>query len=74
MNPKATVCGWGSKDKGMKNELECAEVSAKLHCIIVTLHGCKICQKRIKGGDYQRKLLCGMSDNSEKITTLVNTS
>ena len=74
MNQIATVCGWGSEDMRMNIKLECAEVSENLHCLTVTLYGEKYCRVRTPQGDYQRKLLCGMSEYSAQMTTLVNKS
>ena len=68
----ATVCGWGSTEKGKKNELVLAEFLDNLHCSTVTLFGEKYCRVRIPQGDYQRKFVCGMSEDSAQITTMVN--
>ena len=74
----ATVCGWGSVlDNQVYDETDdCFEdgvYSENLHCAYVFIHSSHNCNAAIEKGDFRRKLLCGVANNPEQMTTLVIT-
>ena len=73
-----TVCGWGSvlNDQVYDETNDCFEdgiYSESLHCAYVFIHSTNYCIAAIEKGDFRRKLLCGVANNPEQMTTLVIT-
>ena len=67
----ATVCGWGTECGETFNAIGFAKYGETLNCMSLTLYNKVTCNEIIRYGDFQRKLICGKSEITEQIVTLV---